>query len=1155
MLRHIINTVVAVVSLTALINLLCVMPPDPNRDENAKVKKITIESGVDSSTVLIDKEVTIKVSLMLAYRIDSVVIDFDDGNDTVLMPGEWDTTLTFKHIFDSVGKKVVEATVYTATATPKSFVLTLMVVKPATLLEREVSVTGNPVINKKFTFSVSAEGTGTVEYEWYKGTAVLHKSEDPTYTINSLTEADTGEYFCIVSNLYGSDTSFSYTLTLDETLPPVIENDKKVFVEGEMETDSRCFLYITASGSQELAYQWYKDNKTIKNETSDTLVFSSLSVYDNGVYKCIVTNEYGSDTSLEYTIEVLENVKPIIQNNKEITVTGSLFKDSTVTLSINASGTELLSYSWYKEDSEIVLSTEPELTLENLSSEAEGEYYCIVTNEHGSDTSNIYELVLNNQSVPLAFTDKPGDTKVTAGSYLMFTVEFSGTVVSVQWLKNGEIIDGATEPEYEFQAVTSGDAGEYEVKICNDKECIVSEPFTLLVFPDSVSGLKAQTRSAKSIKVTWNKIAGASRYMVLRSIDDETFDSIANTADTAILDTPLVEGSRYSYRIIAKNNNGSSDTSDIVSSTTWSGPKITSQPKGLTLIEGDALELSVVATGNPDVTYQWIKDGDTLPGATEASYVLNGVVTSDAGAYRVIVSNEVRSVNSDQVTVTVKREYTLDTKISSSGGGTISRNPDKEKYLEGEDVELTAIPDQGHRFDNWTGDVSGDNPVVTIEMDTAKKVTANFVKQFTLTLESSSTSRGSVSPSGKTTMDKGVEISISATPNTGFKFIKWTVVSGTASITDEKSANTKVKLDSDDATVQAEFKSLTFIKKSISISGYESVLPKYAIQMNDSQYLVVADCQTSSSESYSGSIILNHFGDTVRTNLIQRDITLNSIQTVNNGFIADGLESYDEKIIISFSSNGNYKSIKNYNYLQFTSMSIITVQTNDYGYAIMGTTTQFTSNHDFYFVKTDANLDTIWTRYYDNGSFESFGNGIQTSDGGYLLVGGRLMGQAGWVIKTDQNGDITWDSLYSEYLGTETQRFGAGFNSVIEINDGYIVGGNMRNTTLIILKIDFSGNVVWSKTYPNLNSIRAVRQKSNENIVIAGTTNNIGNGGSDIYLVETNPDGVIIGEERTFGTANDEYCNSMELTKDGGILIVGSNGWIIKTDENGNVDP
>src|SRR5690554_1476113 len=101
MLRQIIITTVAVFSLTALINLLCVMPPDPNRDDNAKVKDISLEnifiSSPDSNIVLIDKEFDIKLSLMLVYRIDSLTVDLDDGNDTVIMPGEWDTLLTLKH--------------------------------------------------------------------------------------------------------------------------------------------------------------------------------------------------------------------------------------------------------------------------------------------------------------------------------------------------------------------------------------------------------------------------------------------------------------------------------------------------------------------------------------------------------------------------------------------------------------------------------------------------------------------------------------------------------------------------------------------------------------------------------------------------------------------------------------------------------------------------------------------------------------------------------------------------------------------------------------------------------------------------------------------------------------------------------------------------
>jgi len=402
MLRQIIITTVAVFSLTALINLLCVMPPDPNRDDNAKVKDISLEnifiSSPDSNIVLIDKEFDIKLSLMLVYRIDSLTVDLDDGNDTVIMPGEWDTLLTLKHLYNSTGKKVIEATIYTETAKPKTSTITAIVVKPAKLIEKEITVSRIPdFVNKGVKLSVSANGSENIEYSWYKDTSLIFKSDDSVYTIDSLTETDTGEYFCIVNNFYGSDTSFSYKLSLDEYLPPVIQNERKIFSEGEMKIDSRCFLYITTSDSQKLTYQWYKDNNVIINETSDTLVFSSLSVDDNGVYKCVVTNEYGSDTSLEYTIEVFENVKPIIQNNKEIVASGPLLKDSTVTLSISASGTEPLSYSWYKEGSETVLSTEQQLTLENLSTDAEGEYYCIVTNVAGSDTSNVYMIKLENR--------------------------------------------------------------------------------------------------------------------------------------------------------------------------------------------------------------------------------------------------------------------------------------------------------------------------------------------------------------------------------------------------------------------------------------------------------------------------------------------------------------------------------------------------------------------------------------------------------------------------------------------------------------------------------------------------------------------------------------------------------------------------------------
>ena len=51
--------------------------------------------------------------------------------------------------------------------------------------------------------------------------------------------------------------------------------------------------------------------------------------------------------------------------------------------------------------------------------------------------------------------------------------------------------------------------------------------------------------------------------------------------------------------------------------------------------------------------YQWYKDGKAIPDATETSYTIPSVTTANAGNYHVIVSNDFGSVKSDEATLTV----------------------------------------------------------------------------------------------------------------------------------------------------------------------------------------------------------------------------------------------------------------------------------------------------------------------------------------------------------------------------------------------------------------------------------------------------------------------------------------------------------------------
>lgn len=82
-------------------------------------------------------------------------------------------------------------------------------------------------------------------------------------------------------------------------------------------------------------------------------------------------------------------------------------------------------------------------------------------------------------------------------------------------------------------------------------------------------------------------------------------------------------------------------------------PTITAQPQSQNAVVGSNVTFTVSAIGSPAPTYQWRKDSVTIPGATSASYTINGVQTSDAGGYSVVVSNASGSATSDTATLSV----------------------------------------------------------------------------------------------------------------------------------------------------------------------------------------------------------------------------------------------------------------------------------------------------------------------------------------------------------------------------------------------------------------------------------------------------------------------------------------------------------------------
>ncbi|WP_430908068.1 LamG-like jellyroll fold domain-containing protein [Maribacter sp. 2-571] len=60
--------------------------------------------------------------------------------------------------------------------------------------------------------------------------------------------------------------------------------------------------------------------------------------------------------------------------------------------------------------------------------------------------------------------------------------------------------------------------------------------------------------------------------------------------------------------------------------------------------------------------------------------------------------------------------------------GSVTKDPDKASYELGESVVLTAIPNDGYAFDQWSGAIDTTENPITITMDGSKSITASFAQ-------------------------------------------------------------------------------------------------------------------------------------------------------------------------------------------------------------------------------------------------------------------------------------------------------------------------------------------------------------------------------------------------------------------------------------------
>ncbi len=219
-------------------------------------------------------------------------------------------------------------------------------------------------------------------------------------------------------------------------------------------------------------------------------------------------------------------------------------------------------------------------------------------------------------------------------------------------------------------------------------------------------------------------------------------------------------------------------------------------------------------------------------------------------------------------------------------------------------------------------------------------------------------------------------------------------------------------------------------------------------------------------------------------------------------------------------------------------------QTSDSGYIIAGhTRVGIGSSPDVYLVKTDADGDTLWTGRYDWGESNSYYTVMQTSDGGYVVVGshGELVipnyDVYTVIMKTDSLGGEVWTQTFGE--GNYSTDFWA-YDAVQTDDGGFAVSGRLYSTTseVLLIKTDSLGGEEWSRTYPNGSYGWSVMQTNDGGFVVVGVTSSSFPGGTNFYMVKTDANGDSIWT-RSYGGDGNEKAYSVVQTDNGGYILAG----------------
>lgn len=338
-------------------------------------------------------------------------------------------------------------------------------------------ITGNPIgveacVGEDVSMYATAGGSTAPEYQWYDGNGILENETGTQLTVPMTEEEQI--FYCVITNVCGTVTTDTATITPILPIEITEQPEGSILCSGDNEE-----LSIKVNGSEPIYFNWYLNNNdifapNITGSNTPNLGITDINIGQEGYYHCVITNACGSISSDTVFLEVNTMPQILLQP-----VGTEVCQEEEVYIDLLYQGSEPIEFLWYDVLTESVVSEETFLHWEEAQPEDSGDYFVVLSNMCGADTSNVINV--NVLSFP-EITQQPQDVGICTGESFELSVEATGSEpINYLWFRNNSPLSSETESDISYTNATFANAGEYFCQIYNECKIIHTDTVSVAV--------------------------------------------------------------------------------------------------------------------------------------------------------------------------------------------------------------------------------------------------------------------------------------------------------------------------------------------------------------------------------------------------------------------------------------------------------------------------------------------------------------------------------------------------------------------------------------------------------------------------------------------------------------------------------------------------